>query len=129
VANNLASLLSDHRTDAASLDRAFEIASRFRNSDVPQFLDTLGWVYERKGEFDHALPLLKSAAEKLSTVEAVQYHLGVVYKDLGQKELAVTALKKALSLAPTGETSPQAAKEKAELEHLVSADKGLQKAD
>ena len=37
VANNLASLLSDHRTDKASLERAYSIAAILRKSSVPSF--------------------------------------------------------------------------------------------
>ena len=51
VANNLASLLSDYHNDPASLDEAFQIASRFRSSDIPQFLDTLGWIYYLRGDY------------------------------------------------------------------------------
>ena len=59
VANNLASLLSEHRGDPASLERAFTIASRLNGSEVPQFLDTLGWIYHLKSEYDQALPLVQ----------------------------------------------------------------------
>ena len=121
VANNLASLLSEHRTDAASLDRAFAIATRFRNSQVPQFLDTLGWVLARKGEYDQALPLLKSAAEKMPNVEVVQYHLGMLYKDLGDKDLAAATLQRALSISSQHGPSPQMAKMRIALDELVSA--------
>ena len=65
VANNLASLLSDYHSDPASLDEAFQIASRFRSSDIPQFLDTLGWIYYLRGDNAQALTLLKTAADKL----------------------------------------------------------------
>ena len=49
IANNLASLLADHRTDKASLERAGTLAAVLKNSDIPQFKDTLGWVtYQRQ---------------------------------------------------------------------------------
>ena len=92
VANNLASLLADHRSDAQSLDRALEIASRFQQTDIPQYQDTLGWIYYLKGDYPKALTLLKSAAEKLPKMTAVQYHLGMAYKALGETELATTNL-------------------------------------
>ena len=100
VANNLASLLSEHRGDPASLDRAFTIASRLKGSDVPQFLDTLGWIYNLKAEYDQALPLVQSAAEKVPESGTYQYHLGITYKGLGQKERAIASLKKAVELLP-----------------------------
>jgi tetratricopeptide (TPR) repeat protein len=100
VANNLASLLSEYRTDQASTDRAFAIASRFKDSGVPQYLDTLGWTYYLKGQYSEALALLKSAAEKLPKVASVQYHLGMAYKEVGQNDLAQAKLKEAIAIIP-----------------------------
>lgn len=100
VANDLASLLSERRTDAASLQRAFEIAQRLSGSEIPQYLDTLGWIYHLRGDEVSALPLLKTAAERLPTVGLVQYHLGIALSGLGQKEAARASLQKALSAQP-----------------------------
>ncbi len=97
VANDLASLLSERRGDPASLERAFTIAQRFRNSEIPQYVDTLGWIYYLRGEYASALPLIKSAAGKLPNVGLVQYHLGMVQKELGQNDLSIASLEKAIS--------------------------------
>ena len=99
VANNLASLLSDYGTEPGSLDRALEIASRFRTSEVPQFVDTLGWVYYLKGDYTQALTLLKTAADRMPGVAAVHYHLGMTYKALGQGALAQASLEQAIKVA------------------------------
>jgi len=101
VANNLASLLSEHRSDAESLDRAFTIALRFRTSEIPQFLDTLGWIYYLRGEYAPSLALLKTAAEGLPDNGSVQYHLGMALKQLGQNDLAAATLKNAILLSAT----------------------------
>jgi tetratricopeptide (TPR) repeat protein len=100
LANDLASLISERRSDPASLDRAFEIAQRLRGSDVPQYLDTLGWIYYLRGEYDAALPLLRSAAVKLPNIPLIHYHLGMAYSALGQQDLARTSLQKALEMTP-----------------------------
>lgn len=100
VANNLASLLSERRNDPKALERAFEIAIRFQNSDVPQFLDTLGWIHYLRSEHYAALPLLKRAAEKLPGSGAVQFHLGMVLKEVGEAERSATTLQRAVKLAP-----------------------------
>ena len=120
VANNLASLLSDYRTDPASLDQAFEIASRFRSSEIPQFLDTLGWIYYLKGENAQALTLLKTAADHLPTVAAAQYHLGMAYKALGQNALAQASLERAVTISGTA-GFPQLDKAQAALKELAQA--------
>ena len=57
--NNLASLLADHRTDKVSLQRAVSLAAGLRQSPVPQFVDTLGWLSYRQGDFKTAVQLLE----------------------------------------------------------------------
>jgi tetratricopeptide (TPR) repeat protein len=99
VANNLASLLSDYRTDAASLERAYTIAAGLRKAQVPQFKDTLGWVHHQRGEHKAALPLLEEAATELPNIALVRYHLGVAYVAVGDNAKGAEQLKKALELA------------------------------
>jgi tetratricopeptide (TPR) repeat protein len=98
VANNLASLLSERSDDPKALERAFNIAVRFQNSEVPQFLDTLGWIHYLRGDHHAALPLLKRAAEKLPKSGAVQFHLGMALKQAGEAELSARTLERAITL-------------------------------
>ena len=100
VANNLASLLTDHRSDAASLDRAKTLALLLKNSQVPQFKDTLGWVAYQQRDYDAAIAYLEDAAAKLPTVALVRYHLGMSYLAAGQNAKATEEFNKARSLAP-----------------------------
>lgn len=99
VANNLASLLSIHRSDAASLDRAHTIARRLRSSTVPAFQDTFGWITYLRGDALDALPYLESAAAGLPQDGSVQYRLGTIYADLGRKDEAKLHLTRAIDLA------------------------------
>lgn len=98
VANDLASLLSERRGDEASLDRALDIAQRFRTSEVPQYQDTLGWIYYLKGEYSSALPLLRNASKQLPRLGLAQYHYGMTLAALGQKQEAMETLERALVL-------------------------------
>jgi tetratricopeptide (TPR) repeat protein len=82
VINNLASLLADYRSDAASLDRASQLSRRLAAIDVPQFKDTLGWVAYRTGDYRTALLNLEAAAEKLPGLALVKYHLAMTYAAL-----------------------------------------------
>lgn len=100
AANNLASLLSERADDPKALQRAYDIAVRFNDADVPQFLDTLGWIHYLRGDHHAALPLLKRAAERLPNFGAVQFHLGMVLKENGQSALSARTLKRAVELAP-----------------------------
>jgi len=99
VANNLASLLSGHRPDPESLDRAFTIARRLAASEVPAFQDTYGWIEYRRGNYTEALARLEPAAAGLSGDPLVQYHLGMTYRALGRTVAARETLGRALELA------------------------------
>ena len=103
AANNLASMLSDHRTDKASLERAQSLVASLRNSPVPQFKDTLGWVNYRRGDFKAAVPLLEEAAAALPDLAMVHYHLGMGYLAMGQANRAAEEFTKALTKAPNSE--------------------------
>jgi cellulose synthase operon protein C len=99
VANNLASLITTHRTDPESLERAFAVARRLRGSDVPAFQDTYGWIEYRRGNLDEALTYLEPAAAGLPEDALTQFHLGMVYAGLNRPEDARRQLTRALELA------------------------------
>ncbi|MFA9229763.1 MAG: tetratricopeptide repeat protein [Microgenomates group bacterium] len=99
VANNLASLITAHRDDPASLERAFAIARRLRGSDVPAFQDTYGWIEYRRGNLTEALADLEPAAAGLPDDALTQYHLGMTYAGLKRTEDAKRLLTHALEMA------------------------------
>lgn len=98
VANNLASLLSDHRDDPASLERAYTLAAGLRESPVPHFKETLGWIQYRRGEYKAAASLLEEAVEALPDLPLARYHLGKTYLALNEPDKATQHLKKGLEL-------------------------------
>ena len=99
VANNLASLLTDHRADKASMDRAYALIGGLQKSPVPNFKDTIGWVYYRRGDYKAAVSQLEQASSELPNMALVRYHLGESYIAVGEKEKAAEQLNKALNLA------------------------------
>ena len=107
VANNLASLLLDHRTDKASLKKAQSLAAVLRKSQIPQFKDTLGWASYHQGDYRTAVSLSEEAAAALPDQAAVRYHLGMGYIAISQLGKASEELKKALRLAPNDELAEQ----------------------
>jgi Flp pilus assembly protein TadD len=117
IANNLSSLLSDHRTDKTSLARAHELAQRFKRSDIPQFKDTLGWATYKVGKADEAAQLIEGASKQLPELPVFRYHLGMSYLAMNKKDAARKEFEKALSL---GE-----GKEFLEAEQVRQALKGL----
>ena len=100
VANNLASLLSDHRNDKASAARARALAANLREAQVPQFKDTLGWISYRQDDYANAVPLLEKAVAAMPNAALVRYHLAMSYIAIKQTAKASEQLTAALSLSP-----------------------------
>ena len=99
VVNNLASLLTENRTDKASLDKAYALSQRIKQSDIPHFKDTFGWASYHVGKYADASLLLKSAIAQLPGIPDFHYHLGMNYLAKNNKAMAREELEKALSLA------------------------------
>lgn len=98
AANNLAAVIADHQyDDPAALDQALKLAERFQTSENPYFLDTLGWVHYRRGNRNQATIFLRRAVDKAPDTPQIRYHLGVVYHENGQADLARKELKKAVA--------------------------------
>lgn len=120
VANNLASMLSTYRDDMDSLDRAHNIARRLRSMDVPAFKDTYGWIEYRRGNLEEAVGFLEDGAAGLPEDPLAQFHLGMVYADLGRVPQAIAQLEAMLVLAE-GRNLPQIPVARARLEDLRAA--------
>ncbi|MGC3940428.1 tetratricopeptide repeat protein [Roseobacter sp. EG26] len=118
VANNLASLLATYKDDADSLERAWVIARRLRDFEVPALQDTYGWVLFRRGDAEGALPYLESAAAGLAEDPVVQAHLGFTYAALERNDEALEQIQKALTIAGPADTHPQIEKARAEMARL-----------
>ena len=98
VANNLASLLTTHRSDDESLQRAFTLARRLRGTRDPIFQDTYGWIAYRLGNYEEALQYLEPAAAKLPDQPLVLYHLAKTYVALDRQEDALRTFENAASV-------------------------------
>ncbi|MBU3261821.1 tetratricopeptide repeat protein [Roseovarius sp. PS-C2] len=98
VANNLASLLTTHRSDDESLQRAFTLARRLRGTRDPIFQDTYGWIAYRLGNYEEALQYLEPAAAKLPDQPLVLYHLAKTYVALDRHEDALRTFENAVSV-------------------------------
>ncbi|SLN32280.1 tetratricopeptide repeat protein [Roseovarius albus] len=99
VANNLSSLITTHRDSAEDLDRAYAIARRLQNYEIPALQDTYGWIEYRRGNFDEAVKYLEPAAKGLPEHALVQYHLGMTYVALERFDEAKEVLTKAIEMA------------------------------
>ena len=99
VINNLASMLTEYSTDDVSINRAYELAKRFRGSNIPHFKDTLGWIQYRRGNFEEAASLLRDVVEKAPNLAIFRYHLGMAYRGNEQSSSAIRELERALELS------------------------------
>ena len=106
LANNLASLLASHRSDAASLARAELIARRLRGTDVPAFQDTYGWIAHRLGNHDEALRYLEPAAQSLTDDSTVQFHLAATYAALARDPQALAQFRKVAAMLDPANPPP-----------------------
>ncbi|WP_371060690.1 tetratricopeptide repeat protein [Rhodosalinus sp. 5P4] len=123
VANNLASLLSTYRDDEESLERAWTVARRFRDTDIPAVQDTYGWILQRRGSSEEALPYLEAAAAGLPDDPLVNYHLGQTYLSLERMDEALERFRRAVQVAGPGDTRPQIEAARAQISALLDAQK------
>jgi tetratricopeptide (TPR) repeat protein len=94
--NNLAYLFGEH---LGQLDKAHDLARKARSlaPENPAIADTLGWILYKRKDYQGALTLLQEAAEKLSGLPEVQYHLGMASYMMGQAEPARLAFERAMN--------------------------------
>jgi tetratricopeptide (TPR) repeat protein len=101
AANNLAALIADvWPNDMPLLDRARQLAERFRGSDNAVLLDTLGWVLARQGNYDDAAILLARATSLMPDNQQMQFHYGMALKGKGLTTKAQAAFSEALAGTP-----------------------------
>ena len=98
AANNLASLLTDHKGAPKDLARALHLSEGVSaTGDAnPYFLDTLGWVYARLGRNDEAIRTMQKAVVQAPHHPLINYHLGVAHFQAGNTTEARAYLGKAL---------------------------------
>ena len=94
--NNLAVLLA-RKEDLNSRDMALKLALKLADSKEPALLDTLGWIYYGRGEYDKAAKVLADVVGKAPGVAVFNYHLGMTYYKQGDKRAARTFLEKAVA--------------------------------
>ncbi len=86
------------------LELALEMAKKAieQEPENPSYLDTIGWVYFKLGDYQKAHDYILKAVEKGGSPVVIE-HLGDVYFKLGNKEKAIEHWKKALEKNPTNE--------------------------
>ena len=122
IANNYASLLSTLEDDPESLEKAYLVARRLRDTGEPAFKDTYGRILFLRGDVTGAIEYLEPAAEALPSDAMVQYHLGAAYLSAGRTEDAREVLERALEIAGD-DPRPEFETARADLADLAAAPK------
>jgi tetratricopeptide (TPR) repeat protein len=99
AANNLAFLIGESAATGKGLEEALYWAENARRikPDEPTVLDTIGWIYCRKGNTDKAVESLSRAQILAPRSGVVNYHLGMSLYKKGDKAGARKYLEKAVS--------------------------------
>lgn len=90
--NNLAMLLIDYKGDDVSLGRAEKLIQTLKDINNPAYLDTIGWLYFKKNEFNKAVQYLEKAVAAAPGNAGLNYHLGMAYFKSGMNESARDSL-------------------------------------
>lgn len=104
--NNLAYAVS---RDSQQLDEALKYAQKAKElaPESSQILDTLGWIYYRKGFFAMAARELEGAVAK-DPRPALKFHLGLAYDRIGKSLEGTRLIAAALAVDPKlADTTPQ----------------------
>lgn len=94
--NNYAYYLS---TRIERLDEALEMAQKAVKAqpDNAAYLDTIGWIYFKMGNYDQALEYIHASIDTGEASAVVHEHLGDVYEKMGDMENARKWWRKALN--------------------------------
>jgi tetratricopeptide (TPR) repeat protein len=98
AANDLAFLLSENATSGRDLDRALDLANKALalQPDNATILDTIGWVYYKKGNTGKSVDYIGRVQAKYPNSPVINYHMGMALFKSGKRDKAKEFLRKAL---------------------------------
>jgi tetratricopeptide (TPR) repeat protein len=108
ASNNLAMLLLDYFPSEESFARAFQLTSKFEDTNIAVLLDTRGWLYYQMEDYVSAKRVLKRAVAADGDESIFRFHLGMTYYRLGDNTSAKMELEKSLADDATFEGSDEA---------------------
>jgi len=100
--NNLAFYYAENERN---LDKALNLARKAvgvgpENGGHPMTLDTLGWVYFKRGNYRAAVKTFQVALQFIPNSAITQYHLGMAYLENRETQNALKSFQIALRLSP-----------------------------
>jgi tetratricopeptide (TPR) repeat protein len=115
AANNLAMLYVDHFDTADSIEKAKKLTSQLSDTENPAFLDTIGWVDYKAGNYKEASIVLSKAVLISPEEPVLHFHLGMAYLKQGSSTLAKEHLSRAVNSSKDFPNKDEAGKALAEL--------------
>lgn len=97
--NNLAAILTERYTGEEKLNKAVQLAEKFKDSNQPYYKDTYAWALIKQGDVSRGLDLLNQIIISAPDVPVFRYHLGVAHYKNGNNGSAIAELKQAIELA------------------------------
>lgn len=97
--NNYAYSLSERNTQLERAQNMVESALKAEPKN-PSYLDTMGWILYRRGNFQKAVEYIQQAIDNGDVSATIYEHLGDAYEKLGNREKALEAWREALSKEP-----------------------------
>jgi len=114
ASNNLAYLLAQQEKDL-NIALAFAQKAKEKLPDDPNVMDTLGWVYYKKGVYASAINEFLDSIKKNEKNAVIYYHLGLAYYKNNEKTKAAEQMEKALSISKDFDGADDARKTLSEL--------------
>lgn len=122
--NNFVVLLCEHYPSPEMLEKAAQLAERFKNSEQPYYKDTYAWVLVKQGKIDEGITALQEVIISSPDTPIFRYHLGVAYAKSENNGSAMAELQQFLELANNKSDFPEAKAAKILLENLISKTRG-----
>lgn len=93
--NNYAYSLAERETE---LEKAWELSRMAldKNPDNAAYLDTMGWIYFKKGDYENARKYLRASIDTGNASAEVMEHMGNLYDRIGEPDRALYWWQKAL---------------------------------
>jgi len=100
ILNNYAYYLASRNRE---LSKAKDMAKRALELDPenPSYLDTIGWIYYRQGDYNKARQLVQTAIDSGTATADMMEHMGDILDKMGKEQQAHNWWKKALQKDPT----------------------------